>query len=413
MSNSRLSGHGRLLAVARSFVSITSALIVITAVLTLAVTAGSGSMLSLLDSSWTVETAIAATITAVIAIYFGAGTTRVLARAFPLRSDGTCRWAVVASLSVLGIAIEAVPVWAYFAMQAELDPDRPRDLTYDAGLAAVAMVAAGLAAILIFVAVIFPMAWTVARHVRRPRQRGVLYLRRFAGRGDTAILRILLGTVPHDVPVAFIAGPAFRPTSWDPLLLVFAGFRWFRPWSNIPLFLKSDDQTWQDDIRGWLIDSEVIVFDSSHQSPSVLVEAALIDSALVGSRTLLLQEEGVRATQPASFHGKPVVFYELSWISALPRIAVGMVTFFFAGTALFDMFLVNEVLAALIGVLVAAPLFFQPALSRGSSRRVRLALRTLLGARRGESPGSPSTEPRANPMTEQPPFLSAGKWPSE
>lgn len=278
-----------------------------------------------------------------------------------------------AHVPVAILVVAGLCVYIHYDFQSQVDGSAPRRLGGDAGLDAVVSVVAVYLAILVFLVGVFPAGWTIVRHLRRPRQRGVLYLRRFAGRGDTAIMRLLFRAVPSGVPVAFIAGPASKPASWDPLLLVFAGLRLSRPWANVPLFLKSDDQTWKDDIRNWIADSKAIVLDSSEHSLSVSAEEELIVVAGAGDRTIIiLHERGERIADMRLPQRSRVVFYELSWAAAFPRIGVGILAVFSAG------FIVIGPLGAIASVLIAASLLLQPTATRQSRDCIRRALLDLL-----------------------------------
>jgi hypothetical protein len=299
-------------------------------------------------------------------VYLGAGTTRVLARTLPLRCDGRRRLGVVTSLALFGTFVEGTLVYVAYVLR----PSQARD-----GLGLAVFVMAVWAVVEFVLVGVYPLGWTVVRHLKRPTHRGVIYLRRFGGRGDAGVLRLLLGAAPAGVPVAFIAGPASQTSSWDPLLLAFAGLRWSQPWSNVPLFLTSDDRTWERDVLRWIAGSKAIVLDSSDQSSSILAETDLIDAVGAGDRTIsLLDEKGGRAADLRVPQRSRMVSYELSWSAAAPRTAIGI-----AGV-LAGIVLVGQLIGP-VSVLMAAllvPTFLYRSATRPSRDRIRQALIEVL-----------------------------------
>jgi hypothetical protein len=213
-------------------------------------------------------------------------------------------------------------------------------------------------------------------HLSRREPAGVLFLRRFGGRSDAALMAALLRSTPTGTPLAFIASPAATPTSWDPLVIVMAGFRWLQPRSNVPQFLTSCDSKWQVDVRHWIEQSRVVVCDASEVSSSLATERALVDQVGAQERSIFLTRSPtmVGKGEGSSRQGAVIDYYELSWLRAVPRIAIGCLSAGAAGYA------VLQTLGGLVGATIVRLSLAHPSLARESEFVLRKALREVLSS---------------------------------
>jgi hypothetical protein len=336
------------------------------------------------------------TVILVMSVYMGAGASRMLARALPRRADRRVRYSVVVGIGLILVAVAGFFAYVFWpdpagdAARARLKEDmeaHPMDGDFlDGRAAALGIHIAGMAALMQFgvattFIVVLPLTLSLIHHVIRRELPGILFLRRFGGRGDSALMAALLRSTPKGTPVAFITSPASTPTSWDPLVIVMAGFRWLRPWSNVPLFLLSSDRRWHEDVQHWIELSRVVVFDSSEPSSSLALERAMILEAGAEQRSIIMTRLPTRASDDdGSIQRGDVTEYELSWLGAAPRVAVGCVCAAYAGYIVFD------VIGALVTVSILGLSLAHPSLTASSEVRLQRTLHSVLSSTR--SPGS-------------------------
>ena len=307
-------------------------------------------------------------------IYTGAISFRLLARALPLRANLRANIAAIVfllaaimlCLSSLGYLVWTLPDTGgsnYGDMDTYMAVAAGIGFLYDIVMRVI---------ILASIVAVLPLLVSLWRHLRRPPMAGVLFLRRFGNRADTCLMAALLRIVPPGTSVAFIASPGSSPTSWDPITLVLAGFRWRRPWANVPLYLRSRGPAWERDVFHWIQRAGAVVFDASDFSESLAIEWRMIEKAGAQSRTVVAYRNGgtlpTQSPQALSGLASQKVPYEFSWAMAVPRIAVG------SGVAAAAGFVAFGWMGATAAALAAALPLFHPSLSPASARSLSSAL---------------------------------------
>jgi hypothetical protein len=289
-------------------VSITVVLGVIGAFALIIIGRSNGAVMEPIRSSSPVNPVIAATfngafyleavvtwvVATMLALLLSVPTARVLLKMFPLEALGARRWNVIAGSSLMltgmaaGFAIYEGP---------RFDVQFPRVawwLIFHLGLFP------------LWLSLSAPLILTLGAHVggvaRVTRRPFILFLRRFSSFSDKALLRILLRGAPPGVPVLFLTTPSHDPTSWDPLVVGFAGVRLRNPVSSMPLHLRSADDDWVDSVRTLVRAARHIVIDVSDESESIQKEMEIIRECDRDDRTIRVAERGVlpRASSDAS-----------------------------------------------------------------------------------------------------------------
>ena len=274
----------------------------------------------------------------IVSIYTAAITMRVMARAFPLRSDNQRRWCVIGLLLLLTMVLVLPSIFVLWPdpetdivvkqyMESErTDVSQFDGLNVNDAVVGIHIMSEALAyslLIQVFIGLVFPILWTVIRLVKRVRVDGVLFLRRFGTSGDAAIKPSLLRHMPNGHQLAFISTPGQHSFSWNPVQLVFAGFNPLRPWADVPVYLKTSDQMWERDVKSCIEQSRVVVFDVSQDSDSIKVEKSLIETARAGDRTVALMNMLSSTTSHSlTSDGCQVVKYRLSWLASVPSVVL-------------------------------------------------------------------------------------------
>jgi formylglycine-generating enzyme required for sulfatase activity len=320
-----------------------------------------------------------AAVVGLLAVYIGAGLVRVLARATPLAADGQRRWATILTL-VAFLLFAVMPIW--FAYLSELNP-----VEFETGISeedahgvtlgdlpGKMFLLSFLVNISVFAILvgIIPICWQLYRHIFPEGSKGVLFLRRFGGVGDSVLTSGVARALPGSSRLTLIATPSFRPSSWDIVVLVFGTLRLFRPWRGIPRFLKTSDATWKENVRRQIAMADAVVLDRSEPSASMDAEVDMVHAEHANHRTLWLRRAGSPPVEGRSEETATTVVYDLSWSDALPRIAAGILTFGSAG------YLVGGYIGAAVYLIPAAALFLRPSLNRASKANILKSLRNLL-----------------------------------
>jgi hypothetical protein len=340
-------------------------------------------------------------LTCVGAAYAGAVFSRFAARAFPLRADGRRRGALVVAM-FSGLAGAGA---LYTSKTLDLLEMRHEALTgrdtpqamFNWSLANYAL----SAALPLFLLAVLPLLLVALRHLRASPEGGhprVLFLRRFLSLSDRTLTAALASCLPPDLGLAYIASPGWGAASWDPMLVGFTGIRWLRPWSGIPLFLRTSDETWRENVARWVERTRAVVIDVSDVSPSVAVELELLRASAAGTRILFVHcrsPGGAPAKWPPGSETGHRLELIVSWRAALSRLLLGSVGALFTaalGAGLLVAYLFPRAggwaLPGLMAVLFAlmTPLYLRPALDASSRRVLRDALLTL----------APPSEPRVH-----------------
>lgn len=307
-------------------------------------------------------------------LYVEAVILRVLARTFPLRADlrlrhfviGMVCITIVSSLAPIAILIIDPPELTDLDINVEgALPEEAAEskavILFAGGLMQFLMILGSGVAVLIWtiffiVILLIPLISILHIHIRRrfPFE-AILFLRRFGGPADAALMSALMQIAPRGTRVVLMASPGSKATSWDPMVLTFSGFRWTRPWANLPIYLRSGDMRWKDDISRWISFCDIIVFDGSDSSASMSLEWSMVEKAGALSRTLVMSgNHGDQMFHENSNFPATKVAYQLSWKSTFSRMIVGLIGLVAAGYFAFDIFGLE--VALVIGLLMLPPL---------------------------------------------------------
>src|SRR5262249_30269428 len=148
------------------------------------------------------------------------------------------------------------------------------------------------ASVFAFFVLITPICWQLSRHIFPDESTGVLFLRRFGGLGDSVLTSGVARALPASSRLTLIATPSFRPSSWDIVVLVLSTLRLLRPWRGIPLFLKTSDASWKENVRRRVAMADAIVLDRTDSSASMDAEVDMVHAVHAIHRTLWLQRAG-------------------------------------------------------------------------------------------------------------------------
>lgn len=332
--------------------------------------------------------------------YIAAVTLRALVRTFPLRADLRPRYVIIGVITAT-ILLCFVPL-ASLILEKESKPDTQVNVTIE-GLTpdqarefaaavpqAISVVSAlvrftvGIAffylTLFLILTLIFPLIAILYIHMRRRTPKSIiLFLRRFGRSADAALMSALMQAAPKGAQVALIASPGSKTTSWDPMILIFSGFRWARPWSNLPIYLRSSDAHWKDNVAHWISISDIIVFDGSDLSVSMAAEWAMIENKRAELRTIVMSNsnENIKTLIKPS-EGVTTIEYRLTWLAAIRRLVIGSIILAIAGYLAFDMAGVG---IAVVLILAALPTF----LHRSLATRSILELQTIVSSKLSHS----------------------------
>lgn len=242
--------------------------------------------------------------------------TRVLLRLWPPRVR-RARWGCLLLCCAYLVVPTILLLGALFGTSSfELRPSQPRLVTQVFLWGAGASV--GLQA-----------GWLLGTGQSVPRGGEILYLRRFGGFGDRAVVGYLLRRMPATVRLVMMRPPGAGLSDWDPLTNVISGFTLGRGLRSQPLFFRARNSDWQDDVRSLVVRARGIVLDVSDLSPAMHTEIALVASLAAANKTVLVGDQGGQASYARL--GMPVVTYTRSLRASVPRaLALGGLLAFIA-----------------------------------------------------------------------------------
>ena len=122
----------------------------------------------------------------------------------------------------------------------------------------------------------------------------VLFLRSFGSVGDTATLGPLVRAAGRNLRVALLSSPKDLMTSWDLRTLAISGFSWRHPFRSTPVYLESTERSWTDDIRRLAATAQLVVVDTSRQTPGLSKELEILNESGVEDKVLQIQESTER-----------------------------------------------------------------------------------------------------------------------
>ena len=265
--------------------------------------------------------------------------------------------------------------------------DSPKTTLSDPALASVGF--SILLAVFYMSCAIYPV---IHRHWK-PRafleQPFVLFLRRFSTFSDRAVISLVLREAAAGVPVVFLTPELSRPGDWDPFVVGFAGLKLLHPWRSIPIVLRASDRDWQEAADELIRRSKTILLDTSETSSAMRTEAEMIDNVGRWSDTVSLRLFAPNASPSKDpFGGSTsarLIEYRKSWVRALPRMGIGLVTVlivcvFLAGPLLLIVPIFMRSSALILTYAVSAyayySAFVRPTINREAKSALRAVLRT-------------------------------------
>jgi hypothetical protein len=227
---------------------------------------------------------------------------RFLARAFPLQASAQpdpvslrrLRFGLVATVAVcLGLA-----AWAWSLTSVLTAPPGLGSLSArfeEALLHVSAYIELSLCAVLLLFSVC--VTWGFIKVIRfhgRPEgwasEDFVLFLRSFGSVSDSAALGVLVRAAGVRSRLALLSSPSEVTASWDPMTLAVAGFSVRHPFHSVPVYLKSTEDSWADDVRRLATAANLVVIDMSHRSPGLSREVHMLSELGLGPKTLRFEE---------------------------------------------------------------------------------------------------------------------------
>jgi hypothetical protein len=155
----------------------------------------------------------------------------------------------------------------------------------------------------------------------------VLFLRRFSGFSDRAVINLILKQTPPTKPIVFLVPSRSRPGDWNPFLVGFAGMKFFHPFRNLPVVVKSRDDNWKQAIEPLINRAQIIILDISQPSGAIETELEMIDQAACWPKTIFLKDIKSKANheleRKIQSTGGQIIYYKKRWIRGIPRMIMG------------------------------------------------------------------------------------------
>jgi hypothetical protein len=316
------------------------------------------------------------------AIYAGVALARFLLRLWPIqesRGPGIWKW-VLWALAILLLA--AMPY--FFVVELNMfsleDPRKTHGV-----LVALSQVMQ----ICIFLASVwsFYMAASL-RHARLKQRPFVLFLRRFSTFADRTVVAEVLKATPSEIPAMFIASPSNRAGNWDPFVWSFSGFRFMHPFRNLPIQLRTSDETWHETVEDMVKKAACIVIDITDVSASIEDEVRLVSTHADPRRVVCVaNEKNSLLPRPAGFEALAApILYRPSYWRAIPRICFTAYLILYLCIPMFGLsskdWLGRDLLdqasalsiASMIALIFLGPAIVRAAVSRKVGKQLRQAI---------------------------------------
>ncbi|WP_156612667.1 hypothetical protein [Paramagnetospirillum marisnigri] len=182
----------------------------------------------------------------------------------------------------------------------------------------------------VFSIIIFAFIALMSFRARRATLKGgayILFLRRFAGRADRSILRVLQKATHDDVPIVMLSDPKCRAVSRDPLLLGFIGMSFLHPFISMPIYVSEANETWREAVERLISSAKMTVIDVSDISEAMAWELGRLSS--VRQNVLMVMSNKYTTKSSADQIGRLKEF--TNKIKYDSGIAVGVAMFLVAG----------------------------------------------------------------------------------
>lgn len=161
----------------------------------------------------------------------------------------------------------------------------------------------------------------------------VLFLRRFSSYADRVILSVILRSISRrgrfsgtNTSRVVCLVPQNEPASnIDPYMICLSGFNLIHPFRNIPLYIRTSNDLWEDTVHRYLENAKRVIIDLSDLSSSMMVETRmLLAKNMVGSTMFLASKSSLSFVSTTLDNvgigsGRTLVTYYDSWRRAVLR----------------------------------------------------------------------------------------------
>ncbi len=201
-----------------------------------------------------------------------------------------------------------------------------------------------------------------------------VFLRRFGSFADRSLLAGVLQALGTNLWLAVLVDPKGSGGTFDPFVIAFSGLG-RRP--NGSCFQQADYSDWEEPISRLIASAGLIVFDATNWSKSLQLEADLITRANAWSKVVVLLKRDAKT--PKHVRRGRIVYYETSWLRAVPRVLFGLpATAMAVGLPLALLVTITVPQVAFLSVALAVfsawiLLFIRPVASQASVIRMRAA----------------------------------------
>ena len=256
-----------------------------------------------------------------------------------------------------------------------------------------AIVRYGWSSVLVGVLGIF--YWAHIRATRLLNGPFVLFLRRFSSFADRSLIVDVIKSMPRDVRLVFIASRADHARNWDPFVWAFGGLRLFRPLKNLPIQIKTSDETWIETVGMLVSRANAIIVDLSARSPSIELEQRLIEENGARQRMVALAEDQSATRVHADEMLASAIRYSPSFLNSAVSslVKVGMVL---------AVWYMNPGRVAGWLALLTLPFLVTRSVSRATRKVMREAIRsTAEGSLNSKNGGGPLVQRGSRPAPQQ------------
>jgi len=153
--------------------------------------------------------------------------------------------------------------------------------------------------------------------------RDILFLRRFGGFADRAVIGFLLRRLAPGLRLVMLRPPKSGLGDWDPVTIAISGLKFRSSQTSMPVYLRSRDRDWQTDVRALIARSRAIIVDVSELTAAVRIELELLERENATHKVLRIADSSARGSLATA--SAPVVFYDKSLLAGLPRLAATLV----------------------------------------------------------------------------------------
>jgi hypothetical protein len=218
----------------------------------------------------------------------------------------------------------------------------------------------------VLLAVVCMFVWSHLRARRALNGRFAIFLRRFSGFADGALVIDLMKSMPRSVPLVFIASRHDQARNWDPFVWAFGGLRLLRPLKNLPIQCKTNDATWTQTVETLVAKAHCVIIDISERSPSIETEWQLVQKVGAQDRVVALADPRLASGDLMRACSSVIRYspnFRHSALSCAVKVALAAFVWFNNTDSLWGWL-----------VLLLVPFLIKPSISRAAKRDLRSAV---------------------------------------